>query len=79
MIEEVRRVTNLRWRNFLATQEGQEGLAFVREQAPRVTKGDADGMVFDAGRIEGYLLCLDRIVELIGSGKEAKQENFDNA
>lgn len=74
---ELRKLTTLRWRAFLATPEGQEGMLFLREKSPRVQRGEAHEMVFDSGKVEGYSKCLDTISEVIGV-KDVEAEDIEN-
>lgn len=52
-------------------------MLFLREKTPSIAKGDADGMIFDAGKSEGYKLCLDTISEVIAARVE-KEVNPSN-
>lgn len=76
MATELRKITQLKWRSFLASPEGQEGMLYLRENSPRVQKGAEHEMVFDSGRVEGYALSLDRISEVIGVEK-VKIEDYE--
>lgn len=41
-------------------------MLILREKAPSVHKGNADEIIFEAGRAQGYRDCLDQISEVIG-------------
>lgn len=59
-------VTQLKWRQFLATEAGIEGMLFLRENEPSVTKGQQPhDMIHDGGRIEGYKECLMKITDIL--------------
>jgi len=73
MAQELKRVTNLAWRRFLTSEAGVEGMLYLREKAPSVLKGDADGIIFDAGRAQGWRACLDEIAEIVSTPKEDPQ------
>jgi hypothetical protein len=69
---ELRKVTQLAWRKIMLTEEGKEAMLFLREKAPSIIKSDADQMIFDAGRVEGYKQALDNLSNIIAS--EPKKE-----
>ena len=48
-------------------------MLFLREMAPTVFRDNpsgADGIIFDAGRVDGYRSALDTIQNIIGEKKE---------
>ena len=74
---ELRKITSLQWRRFLATEHGIEGMLFLREHIPSINKGPSEGMIFDAGRVEGYKQAVDMISEII-SIEQTKEHNPRN-
>lgn len=76
---ELKRTTNLSWRRHLLTEPGIEGMLYLRERTPVIVKGDADatGIIFDAGRTQGWKDCLDAIADII-SVVETKEVNYEN-
>jgi len=75
---ELRKVTQLRWKAFLASEYGAEGMLWLREHSPSVTATDSTAIIFAAGKIEGYRNALDRISEIIAKEPE-KEQNLENA
>jgi hypothetical protein len=73
-VVELTRADNIAWRRFLATQSGINGMLSLRERIPSVTKFDQSGIIFDAGRTQGYKEALDAISEVIGVVEEKQQE-----
>lgn len=71
------KATQLAWRKFLATDAGTEGMLFLRERVPSIARGDANSVIFDAGRVEGYKMALDTISEVIAI-QEKKEINVEN-
>lgn len=67
MSTELKRVTNVSWRKFLATEPGMEGMLYLREKIPSIQRGTSDSIIFDAGRTQGFKDCLDTISELLGT------------
>lgn len=78
MDAELRKITAVRWRNFLSTTEGKEGLEYVKSKAPRVTRGDSHGMVFDAGRVEGFGEALDRLGDILQPKEIIQDKDLEN-
>lgn len=76
-MKEVDKVNQLAWRKFLQSQAGEQGLLFLRERQPVVTKGQMHEMVFDAGRVRGYNDVLDQITNLLG-GETKETINIEN-
>lgn len=74
---ELSKTDKIRWRQFLASESGTRGMLFMREKTPSVNKGDANGMIYDGGFVEGYKLAMDRISEVI-SLEETKEINIEN-
>ncbi len=74
---EVKKVTRLTWRRFLASDAGMEGMLFLREKIPSILKGQPHEVQFDAGRSEGFKQCLDTITELL-SIEEKKDGDASN-
>jgi hypothetical protein len=77
MATEIRKVTCLRWRQFLASEFGTEGMLFLREKIPSVSPGDAHQMIFNAGRAEGFKQAIDTISEIIAV-EQQKEQNLEN-
>ena len=74
---ELKKITKLRFRQFLDTDAGKEGMMFLREHTPSINEGDATKIIFNAGRVEGYKNAIDMISEVI-SMEEPKVEKLDN-
>jgi hypothetical protein len=74
---ELKKITQLTWRKHLLSNEGIEGMLFLRERQPRISKGSADEMIFEAGKVEGYKQALDTISEIIAA-EVKKDQNLDN-
>ena len=74
---ELKKKTQLEWRRHLLTQEGVEGMLFLRERAPTIHKGGADEMIFEAGMSEGYKMAVDMISEIIAVAAK-REENLEN-
>lgn len=77
MSVELKKITNLRWRAFLGTDAGIEGMLFLREQVPTIIKGQPHEIQFDAGFTMGYLKCLDTISEIIAN-EVVKDSDVEN-
>lgn len=77
MATELSRSTQLSWRKFLLTEAGVEGMLFLREKTPSVSKGESHAIAFDAGRVDGYKLGIDTISEIIAI-RQQKEEVADN-
>ncbi len=74
---ELTKADKIKWRQFLASEAGIKGMLFMREKVPSINKGDADGMIFDAGLVEGYKLAMDRISDVL-SMEEVKDIKIEN-
>lgn len=60
--------TTLAWRKFQLTEHGINGMLWLREQEPSVKPStEAHTMIFDAGRVQGYKDCLDKILQLLAA------------
>lgn len=68
---EISKATSLRWRNFLKSPEGIEGLLFLNEMVPGIQKDAlAHNMVYDSGKAEGFRYALYVMKEMIGVQKQ---------
>lgn len=74
---ELKKQTQLEWRRHLLTEAGNEGMLFLRERSPTIHKGQADEMIFEAGKAEGYKMALDMISEVIAIAPK-KEINIEN-
>ncbi len=74
---ELKKKTQLEWRRHLLTNEGIEGMLFLRERCPTIHKGNADEMIFEAGMSEGYKMAVDMISEIIAVAAK-REENLEN-
>lgn len=74
---ELKKITKLSWRKFLFTDYGVEGMLYLRENIPSVQVGEANSMIFQAGKAEGYKQALDMISEVI-SLDEIKEQPAEN-
>lgn len=65
------------WRKFLLTEEGRDGMLFLREKTPGVSVGDSHNIIFQAGRAEGFKSAVDTISEILTmpATKDIKIEN----
>lgn len=77
MATEITKSTQLAWRKFLQSEAGVEGMLFLREKTPSVSKGESHAIAFDAGRVDGYKLACDTISEIIAI-RQQKEEVADN-
>ena len=46
------------WRDFGDTQACADGIQYLRETAPTPVKGTADEIIFDAGKVAGYMKAI---------------------
>lgn len=74
---ELRKVTQVKFRQFFSSEWGQEGLLHLREITPSVSKGSADEIIFDAGRSQGWKDCIDALTEILGT-EVKKTEDLEN-
>lgn len=60
---ELRKITKLKWRQFLESPEGKEGLLFLREEIPAVRGEDmtSEQIIFKAGVSEGFRRAFEAI------------------
>ena len=65
MATELKKNTQVVWRRFLSSPEGIEGMLYLREAGPRVTKGDQASIIFESGVAEGYQRALDKLKDTI--------------
>lgn len=65
------------WRKFLGSEAGTIGLLFLRENTPSIQQGDANSIVFNAGRYEGYKQAIDMLSEVV-SIEEKPDQNLEN-
>ena len=77
MAVEIRKVTQLAWRRFLATEEGKEGSLWLHEHTPKIDGTGADTIIFSAGKAQGFADALSQITDLLGS-PELKQIDPSN-
>lgn len=76
---ELKKISSLKWRQFLATDAGMEGMLYMRERTPSVIGGDSTQIIFEAGKSEGYKFALDRISEVIAIDINKDQDkNLEN-
>lgn len=73
----LRKITRMSWRKFLSTEFGQEGMLYLRERIPNVSVSDANSMIFQAGKAEGYKEAINMISEVI-SIQEKPEESLEN-
>lgn len=52
------------WREFGDTQAFTDGIQHLREHAPTPVKGTADEIIFDAGKVAGYMKAIADFQEL---------------
>lgn len=74
---ELKKQTQLDWRRYLLSESGIEGMLFLREHSPTIHKGQADEMIFEAGKAEGYKMALDMISEVIAVAQK-REINIEN-
>jgi hypothetical protein len=70
---ELRKVTRLAWRKFLASEYGSEGMLHLRESTPSIPSGDSHQIIFNAGRVEGYKQALDHISQILAVQEQVEQ------
>lgn len=76
---EIRKITQMSWRRLLASPEGAEMEAAIREQTPTVVSAEPHNIIFNAGIAEGYRRCFDRIKEMSATPKkEFSDEELEN-
>jgi hypothetical protein len=78
MITELKKINQLKWKAFLSTEAGVEGLLVLRESSPTINgNGEQHAIVFAAGQAAGYGLALDRINSMLAvePKKEIELEN----
>lgn len=71
------RTTQLSWRRFMMTAEGQQGMLILREKIPDIRKGTSEEIIFSAGVNQGFRQCLDTISEMIAA-EITKTDNLEN-
>jgi hypothetical protein len=71
---DLRKVVALKWRNLLGTPEGVEGMAYLRHNAPSIPAADSTSIVFHAGRNQGYVECLNDIMEMAKAEDKVKPD-----
>jgi hypothetical protein len=60
----LRKITQIATRRFLASEAGMETMLWLRENTPGVSRGDSHSIAFDAGIAEGWKACLNKIAEI---------------
>jgi hypothetical protein len=73
----ITKVTALKWRQMLSTQEGVEGMLYLRENIPSINGEDATAILFSAGINQGYTKAIDAIVALSDAVDEKKKSEED--
>ena len=68
---EPKKSTLVAWRRFVSTNEGQEGMLYLRERTPEITKGEQASIVFEAGVTQGYRRALDVFSEFLAAETKA--------
>lgn len=72
---ELRKVVALKWRNLLGTPEGVEGMAYLRQSAPSIPAvAESHLIAFHAGRNQGYVECLNDIMEMAKAEDKVKPD-----
>ncbi len=74
---ELKRVTQLAWRRFLASDAGVEGMLYLREMSPTIQSDQPHQIIFGAGKVEQHRLTLDMIRDIVGK-EQVKEENLEN-
>lgn len=74
---ELTKIIQISWGRFLQTDAGKDGLLFLHQQRPGISKGLPHEVQFDAGFTEGYRKCLENIVEMthVETTSDRKEEN----
>ncbi len=78
MQTEVRKISRLQLRKFLATEYGMEIMLNARERIPSVISDESHKMIFSAGRAEGFKDALDYIQSLQLLDESPKDINLEN-
>lgn len=69
---ELRNVTRLKLKAFLDSEYGVEVLLFLRENEPKIKRGQEHEIVFDGGRVDGYVECVERLVKMTSAGPKGE-------
>ncbi len=77
MASELKKTTKLRWRAFLGSEAGMEGMLYLREKIPGIQKGEFHEVAFDAGFSQGFIKAIDTIPELI-AGRDQPTDSVEN-
>ena len=64
MRTEISRATQQAWRKLLGSEQGAEGMLYLRENTPSVIINQGE-LAFQAGLVEGWRRCLDAIPNVI--------------
>lgn len=64
---ELRKITQLAWKKFLSSEEGKEGLLWLHQRIPTISKGPSDEVLFEAGRAQGRRDGLVDISEMLAT------------
>lgn len=76
---EVKKITHLKWRQFLDTEAGKEGVAWLHEMQPSIPKGQPHEVQYDGAFSEGYRYCLSKITNLLAVEPESNADkNLEN-
>ena len=70
----VRKIVALKWRSLLGSQEGIEAMSALRQSAPSIPAADSTSIVFHAGRNQGYVECLNDIMEMAKAEDKVKPD-----
>jgi len=63
------------WRNFLSSPHGQEGLAWWKDQRPRVTSDPIPHLFAkSAGAADGFDMAIDKLNEMLLDDPESRPD-----
>lgn len=71
---EVKKVTKLKWRQFIATEAGQEGLEWFKSNYPGIGTGEPHEIIFAAGRARQHHEDVEALVSLIDIVEKPEQD-----
>jgi hypothetical protein len=72
------KASKLAWRKFLASDAGKDGLLYLSFKIPPIRAGDANAIVFSAGKVEGFrdaIYTITKEITKLETEKDIKTEN----
>lgn len=71
---ELKKNNALAARRFFSSEAGQELVSVWREKSPSIPSGEPHAIVFAAGKVEGFKLSIDVLLEIIQPANKNEQE-----